>query len=328
MGGQALIAACAALALVGSTASLWLMLRSGLADRMLDEPNHRSLHARPIPRVGGVAIAVGVALAALVFWPQAPGALRLALGCALALALVSGLDDLRNLPVTVRFVAHLGAALVWCWATGIPALWLPVAVLLIGWSTNLYNFMDGADGLAGGMAAIGFGAYAIAFAMAGTPGAAAISAAIAAASLGFLSGNAPPARVFMGDSGSIPLGFLAAVLGIEGYRSQTWSAIFPLLVFLPFWFDATVTLGIRLLRGRRPWEAHRDHFYQKAVRSGLGHRTSARGAWLLMFCCAGAALVSQGLSSNVQGWILTTAVAVLIGVALAIERLWRRKAIP
>src|SRR5262249_56892173 len=124
------------------------------------------------------------------------------------------------------------------------------------------NLRDGSDGLAGGMALIGFGAYAVAANDAGHGALAGVSIAVAAASAAFLFFNFAPARIFMGDVGSVPLGFLAGTLGILGWREGAWPLWFPMLVFAPFACDATLTLIRRLLRRERVWEAHREHYYQ------------------------------------------------------------------
>jgi UDP-N-acetylmuramyl pentapeptide phosphotransferase/UDP-N-acetylglucosamine-1-phosphate transferase len=131
--------------------------------------------------------------------------------------------------------------------------------------------MDGSDGLAAAMSVIGFGTYAWAAAIAGAPDAL-VSLAIAAATLPFLARNFPPARIFLGDVGAVPLGFMAAVLGLEGIGSGYWPWWFPPLVFLPFIADATATLARRLATGANVLRAHRDHYYQRMVRLGVGHQ--------------------------------------------------------
>ncbi len=168
---------------------------------------------------------------------------------------------------------------------------LLLGTLAVVWMTNLYNFMDGADGLAGGMAAIGFGALALAALLGGAPELAAFCAAIAAVALAFLRFNFPPAQIFMGDTGSIPLGFLAATLGIFGMQQNLWPWPFPLLVFLPFIADASVTLFRRALRGEKIWQAHRSHYYQRVVLLGASHRQLALVAYVLMLAGASGALV-------------------------------------
>jgi len=313
----------AGIAAAVAVAVLAALLRSRLAERWQDTPNERSLHQRAVPRVGGLAIAAGIAAALPLAWTDAPVALRAAvLGYGL-LAALSWIDDLRGLPALPRLAGHLLVAAGWSAGVGLEGWTLAVAVLALGWCANLYNFMDGADGLAGGMAATGFAALAGGFALAGDAVAAALAASIAGAALGFLGFNAPPARVFMGDAGSVPLGFAAAALGLYGWHGGAWTIAFPLIAFMPFWFDASVTLAWRVSRGERPWQAHRDHFYQKAVRSGLGHRGVALRAWALMAACAAVALVVRAASPDVQGLILFATSCVHATMAFFVERRFR-----
>src|SRR6185436_356022 len=105
---------------------------------------------------------------------------------------------------------------------------------------------------------------------------------------------------FLGDVGSIPLGFLAGGLGLLGWRNDLWPLWFPLLVFGPFIGDATLTLVRRLLRRERVWHAHREHYYQRMVRMGFGHRGTAWTAYAVMALCAGAALVGRGQPPAMQ----------------------------
>jgi len=206
---------------------------------------------------------------------------------ALALAAISLLDDFKNLPVSLRLLAHVAVA-IGCllFLPGLSGGGLVLATFAIVWMTNLYNFMDGSDGLAGGMAVIGFGALAVAAWFAGAPELALFCAAIAAAALAFLRFNFPPAQLFMGDTGSIPLGFLAAALAVYGVLQNYWPVLFPLMVFSPFIIDASVSLIKRGVRGEKVWRAHREHYYQRLVRMGWSHRQLALAAFALMFACA------------------------------------------
>ena len=314
----------AVLALAVTVAALATVLRAAWATRMLDRPNERSLHAKAVPRAGGLAILAGIAVGVLPLWAALDHRLRLALAGYALLALVSWVDDVRGLPAAPRLLAHLAVAAGWAIGLGLPPAWAALAVLAIAWSTNLYNFMDGADGLAGGMTAAGFGAMAIALAWAGAIGAAGLAAVVAAAAVGFLFFNFSPARVFLGDSGSIPLGFLAAVLGLHGWQLGAWSILFPLVVFLPFWFDATLTVLLRALRGEKPWQAHREHAYQKAVLSGLGHRRVALRWYALMLGCAVAALAVRTQPVTAQLWVLAAAVGVAGMLTLTVNRRYRQ----
>lgn len=316
-----------ALALAACAAILWALLASGLAWRLAtDIPNDRSLHTRPTPRVGGWGIVpVSVAL----IWLFAPSLWLPALAAAL-LAAVSQIDDRRGLPARVRFGAHAAAvaALVATYPAAAPWWALAIMSVLLVWLVNLYNFMDGSDGLAGGMALFGFGGYAVAACVSVQPDAALALASmvIAGAAAGFLLFNFHPARIFLGDAGSIPLGFLAGALGYWGWREGVWPVWFPALCFAPFIADASVTLLKRLLRGEKFWQAHREHYYQRLVQSGFGH---AATAWLWYgFMGSGTVLAIGALQFAVltQWLIVVMWTAVLVVAGLCIDSRWRRHA--
>ena len=156
----------------------------------------------------------------------------------------------------------------------------------MAWIVNLYNFMDGMDGFAGGMTVIGFTTLAALCASRGAAELAAMSLAVAASALGFLLFNFPPARIFMGDLGSSLLGYLCAVAMLSAESSASIPLWISALVFSPFIVDASVTLARRTLAGERPWRAHRDHFYQRLVRLGWGHRKTVVCEYGLMLACA------------------------------------------
>jgi UDP-N-acetylmuramyl pentapeptide phosphotransferase/UDP-N-acetylglucosamine-1-phosphate transferase len=317
----AMLVAPAVLSFVVAAVVLWLLLTK-FARLALDVPNARSLHERPVPRVGGVAIVLGVAATVLAGF--AP--FGLALGLALALGALSFLDDLRHLPTLVRLVAHLAAsgALAWYVLAPMDPLELALIALAITWITNLYNFMDGSDGLAAGMSVAGFATYAIAAWLAGDAATALICASLVGAAAAFLGFNFPPARVFLGDVGSIPLGFLAGALGITGWRNDAWPLWFPLLVFAPFIGDATVTLIRRLLRRDRVWQAHKEHYYQRLVRMGFGHRGTAGVAYGAMLVCAGAALLGRTQAPEVQAAIFAGVTIALAALAVWVDLRWAR----
>lgn len=289
-----------AMAMAASSATIWLMLRLRLHGA-LDEPNQRSLHHRPVPRAGGIGILMAVAIGVL----QAGGP-WLVTTLALALAAVSAADDQFDLPIALRFVAHFLAALGLWAGGGFPTMAWPgslAAIVAVVWMANLYNFMDGADGLAGGMALFGFAACAYAGFQGGDAQMGVVCGCIAAGAAGFLLFNFHPARIFMGDVGSIPLGFLAAALGLEGLRRDLWPPWFPIVVFSPFIVDASLTLLRRVLRGERFWQAHREHHYQVMVRSGLGHRTTAL-LWYALMAAAGASACATLTAGAPDWWLL------------------------
>ncbi len=307
------------LAGIVSVATMRLLLRN--RSLPLDEPNERSLHVVPVPRTGGLAIAAGVLVAAM--WIGAgPGLLVPAAG----IALVSAYDDRRSLPASARLLAHMVAAGAFLYFSGgsLGAGTFAVLWLAIAWITNLYNFMDGADGLAGGMAVIGFGAYGVAASLAGACDFSAIAWAIAAAAAGFLAFNFPPARIFMGDVGSIPLGFLAAAMGVAGWERKLWPLWFPLVVFAPFIIDASVTLVRRLSRGERVWEAHRQHYYQRLILSGWTHRRTALAEYAIMLACAVMALIAAKQAIAGQSILICALALSLVAMMWMVDRRWKR----
>jgi UDP-N-acetylmuramyl pentapeptide phosphotransferase/UDP-N-acetylglucosamine-1-phosphate transferase len=309
-------------AFIVTLVSLRLLLSKFGRKLVLDRPNERSLHERPVPRTGGLAIIAGVAAGCLVGQPG----FGATLGLAGALAAVSFLDDIFGLHTLLRFALHLTAAAVMLVVELRFPGWLPFAVfaLGIGWYANLYNFMDGSDGLAGGMALIGFGAYGAAAALAGVHPLAELCLVLAAAAAAFLTRNFHPANIFLGDVGSVPFGFLAGALGLIGWNDGVWPLWFPILVFAPFVCDATLTLVKRALRGERVWQAHREHYYQRLVRMGFGHRGTAAIEYVAMLACAVIALSAREEAIPVQVTALAATTAALIAVAVWIDVRWAR----
>ncbi|KVQ79067.1 MraY family glycosyltransferase [Burkholderia multivorans] len=310
---------------IASTSILRVLLATGLAWRLAtDIPNDRSLHTLPTPRVGGWGI---VPVCVVVFLALAPR-LWLIAAAAAGLAAISQIDDRRGLPARVRFSAHLAAVAVLIAVYPAAAPWWLLAGVgfVMVWLTNLYNFMDGADGLAGGMALFGFGAYAIAALSGANPSQdlAVAGAAVAGAALGFLLLNFHPARLFLGDAGSIPLGFLAGALGYWGWRTDVWPIWFPALVFSPFIADASVTLLRRMLRGEQFWQAHREHYYQRMVRSGVGHGRTAVYWYLIMLAGIIVAMWAKGRPEPQQWLSFFVWYGVLACIGLVIDMRWRR----
>ncbi len=267
------------LAFVLTFVGLLLLLKTPLGRIAMDQPNQRSLHAKVIPRTGGLAIMLGV----LVSWSlfaESWAWLLLIVG----LIVVSLVDDIKDLPARWRFLVQLSV----CWifirlyAGGVEWWQLLILTLALGWMVNLYNFMDGSDGLAGGMALFGFSSYAIAAYLDQDYQLVWMCLCISAASFAFLIFNFHPASIFMGDAGSVPLGFLAGSIGLYGVYHQTWPLWFPVLVFSPFIIDASVTLAKRLLKREKFWQAHRSHYYQRLVQLGWGHQKTALAEYVLM----------------------------------------------
>ncbi len=261
----------------------WLQRRA-----ILDRPNARSSHDRPTPRGGGLGLLAGLLAGWLATVALLPGlephlATGLLIGM-LALAGVSFVDDLGGLPAAVRLAFQLLAV------AGVLALLPPDALVFQGllplsvdrvltglawlWFINLFNFMDGIDGISGVEAAsIGIGLALVAW-FVGSFAAIGLALAVAGAALGFLAWNWHPARVFLGDVGSVPLGFALGWLLIGAALDGAWAAALILPAY--YWTDATLTLLQRLARGEPVWRAHRSHFYQRAVQAGMSHAAVAR----------------------------------------------------
>jgi len=303
--------------------------RPGSSMHILDHPNERSLHTRPTPRTGGVAIVAGILSGGIVLTIPfgiglAPKLLWLG-GLAAVIAFVSYLDDRRQLHVWYRLSAHVAVSVLLPVAgLSIGPLSLPgftyelsslsatvVTVLFTVWMINLYNFMDGMDGFAGGMTAIGFGVLAVLGWLNDDHLFAGANMIIAASAVGFLAYNFPPAKIFMGDTGSSTLGLLAAGMSLWGDSSGSVPLWISMLVFSPFIVDATVTLARRFVRREKVWQAHKTHYYQRLVQVGWGHRKTVLLEYGLMVACAGAGLVAAQTIAVATQWSIIAAVALL-----------------
>lgn len=305
------IAGAFALSWIGTRLALgWLRRRA-----VMDFPNERSSHVRPTPRGGGL----GLVPAILLIWLVAvlPGGIDLAmalliLGLALLFA-ISFRDDVKSLAALPRLVAQIvaaGLALPWLAQTGpvfqglLPS-WLDAALallMLVGF-VNFFNFMDGIDGISGVEAgSIGLGGALVllltaAGGLTAAPGleAMALGFALFGGALGFLAWNWHPAKLFLGDVGSVPLGYLTGLLCLTLAGAGYWV---PALLLPAYYLaDAGLTLCGRILRREKITQAHRSHFYQRAVRGGAGH---AKVATAVANCQA--VLVVASLASLRHPW--------------------------
>ena len=268
-----------ALALAASWWGTGLVRRFAQARSLLDIPNERSSHSTPTPRGGGVAIVVvvlaGILTGAAGGWIRDTIALALVPSGA-AVALVSWLDDRRGVPQSIRFLVHLAAAawVVYCFGPvdiHLGLLGPIVTVLGIAWMANLFNFMDGIDGLAAGEAiTVGLAAMVLCW-RAEDLEPTWLAALVAMAAAGFLPWNWHPARIFLGDVGSVFLGFILASLGVLTSQRGDVPATGWLVLLGVFFLDATITLLRRFGRGERWFAAHRSHAYQRAVQAGVTH---------------------------------------------------------
>lgn len=268
-------------------------LRKHLAPNLFrDRANHRSLHSGVTPKIGGLAVFPAVLLTLLgryIFEPKLTmeiGGIAVWLGCSLLVFCVCVVNDRseRELHPSLRMGFFIVAAVLFHALLPLatersltlrlspPLAWFAYFFMISSTLAfiNFYNFMDGMDGLAGSMGVIGFttlgtlawnsidqtvGGHVLALAC----------LAVAFASSGFLILNWPPARIFLGDTGSTFLGFSALALGWLGTMYGIWDWSLPFIVFFPFWFDAGFTLTRRALQRKPVWRAHREHFYQRAV---------------------------------------------------------------
>lgn len=292
---QWLIAAAAGACALPATMILTGRVRKYLISRnVLDMPVERSSHTVPTPRGAGLAlIAILIlAFAALILTRTvaANPAGWIVIAAMVVLGGISWLDDRKGVGPVTRLVAQIGWVLVGLFTLPPPGLvfqgalphwldWALAAALWI-WFINVFNFMDGIDGLAGSQtAAIGVGLVVLVFAVPGLFAFGAIGLVLFGCAVGFLVWNWQPARIFLGDVGSVPLGYFLGwvLLGLatQGY----WAAA----LILPAYYlgDASLTLALRLRRGQRVWEAHREHFYQQAVRGGMSHRGTV--IWISLF---------------------------------------------
>lgn len=291
------------LALCVTGLSLHFLLRTRLVRATTDQANERSLHQGAIPRIGGLGIALGLGSALVTRFPPSFEVGTIVIGYTLLL-LVSLFDDVYRLKIAPRFLMHAAVAGGCSVALEFSGIGLLLSVLTLIWAANLYNFMDGSDGLAGGMTVIGFGCYAILAMLGQHQDLAWVCASIAGAALAFLWFNFHPARLFMGDSGSIPIGFTAGLVGIIGWQQACWPWWLPVVVFFPFVFDASFTLLLRIIKRERFWQAHRQHLYQRAILAGLGHRQLALRAYLVMLFCAVLGVLTIHLDTPHVGFII------------------------
>lgn len=276
-----LLVPAAALIAVAATP---LVRRFALASGVVDRPGPRRSHVGTVPRGGGLAIALAALPAVLIGSTSSTTAWVFVLGGVLVVTL-GWIDDRRPQPASLRLVVQAVVAFAAVAALG-PVdsivvagteihgvwIWSALAVIAMVWLMNLFNFMDGSDGLAATQSVSSGTLFAFAFALGGEPALALMAAVLAAAAAGFLVWNWPGARIFLGDSGSLLLGWGAGVLALAGTLSGSIGVGLAFIIVSPFVVDATLTLGWRVLRGERWYTPHRDHAYQYLIRSGWDHR--------------------------------------------------------
>lgn len=298
----------------------WLAKKGAVATE-----NERTMHEGVVPKGGGLPLLLSTLAALTALTPVITLPLPVVAGAAV-LAFVSWRDDLKPVAAPVRFAAHIAAAALFVFTLPddarvfqglLPfALDRVVTVIALGWMINLFNFMDGINGIAGAeVAAIAAGYLIIAVTTVPSLSYPLIAAAVLGATLGFLVWNfRAKAVVFLGDVGSVPLGFLMGVLAIDLAVKGHWAA--ALILPAVFVADAKITLWTRLIQGEKPWQAHKTHFYQRAA---AALETHLAVVWRVI--AADALLIAMALWSLTSPWLaLSAAAAVVAGLLWHFDR--------
>ena len=269
------------LTFVASIAFCWLYLSYARRKQWLDNPNHRSSHINATPHGGGLAIFAAFGMGFILYAMQATaidlGLVPLVIAT-FVLVIIGWIDDLKPLSVSLRisfYIAVCVAVVGWTLADLSPGQisWLlPLAVFGLLWSLNLYNFMDGIDGLAATQCFLACACVALlVFVTAGAGSYVAVCLLLAVSHLGFLFFNWPPARLFMGDAGSVPTGFLLGALALYGHVNGLLPLASWLILLAGFIVDASWTLLVRLFTGQPVTQPHRQHLYQRLSRHWGSH---------------------------------------------------------
>ncbi len=328
------------LAMIASAVFVYFIRRWGLK-HLLDIPNERSSHYVPTPRGGGLGIVVTTLVLfgmALLTGDYSEGhaslPLLIFLGCAGVIALIGWIDDRADLSAKARLLIQLGISVIAVLVVGavtqvelqplgvvvlVPPLAYLINVVWVVGGTNIYNFMDGIDGIAGVQALIAGGAWSVVLLSHGQIELALFAALLAASSLGFLFLNRPPALIFMGDVGSTFLGFSLAMLPLLAFARTGDPRALGLggLFIAPFVLDGAFTVIRRAIRHENVLKAHRSHVYQRLVIRGYSHRQITGLYALYALASAGC-----GLLYDVDGNLLAVIVPVLIFAGLA---LWAKR---
>ena len=295
---------------------------------IFDHPNERSSHQTPTPRGGGFVVMI-VALGAWVLSPlvisDMPPVDLVVVGIVAAITFIFWFEDLKGLPLLARLgvqamatlflLLHMGAGFTESSFLIFQGLLPPMIDIIFAWGLwiwfiNLFNFMDGIDGISVAEAVvIALGAVIIGVIGANVEMIVIPGSAVAGAMAGFFFWNRPPAKIFLGDVGSISLGLLLGWVLLQLAANGLWAA--ALILPLYYLFDATITLLKRTLNGERFWHAHRGHFYQAAVQNGRSH-----GAVSTMVFAVGLILISLALASLSFKWVALISAALFVGAFL------------
>ena len=303
-------------AFVGSLAGLWLFVKVAPRLGLVDQPGSRSQHATPTP-VGAGAVVVATLIYCFLLFPDLTGEgfadLRMTAAILGALMAIGLVDDRINLSSGLRLLIYFGAAGLFLFIEiGQMSLWLfALLMLAFVWIINLFNFMDGIDGFAITQALLVFVGMALILTVSELPAALALVnplLVLIVACFPLVFFNWPPASLFMGDAGSISLGFILGAIGLKVAFIDVAIGWAWLILMMPFILDATLTLIIRLLAGKPPHLPHRDHAYQRLVRITDSAAVMNLGLLLLHLCWLFplALLSLGGIYSRIIAVILAT----------------------
>jgi UDP-GlcNAc:undecaprenyl-phosphate/decaprenyl-phosphate GlcNAc-1-phosphate transferase len=332
----------------------WGMKHLALRIGFVDKPGYRKIHAKPKPLGGGVAVFWGLtlpmlAVLAYAWWGSVPaeyeayaGGVRMQtraavgiMGGMLALHLMGLLDDKRALGPYSKLVVQLGVATALVTGFEIRALmalgYWPSVVLTTLWIvaiTNAFNFLDNMDGLSAGIAAVCATAFLIATVLIGQWFVAGMLALLLGALVGFLCFNFPPASIFMGDSGSLTVGFVLGVLTVrttflpkgEDWGAGWYAVVAPVIVLALPLYDLVVVSLIRLSKGKSPFQGDTNHFSHRLVRRGMSKRTAVLCLWLVAGCTSVAAIVLPHVRSGLAAAMIFLQTLLILGLVLLLEQ--------
>jgi len=308
----------------------------------VDRPERRRLNRVPVPRLGGIALFLGILVPALAFLPLGDETRGLLLGAAVATT-VGAIDDVRGLVWWQKLAGQVAAAAIPC-AFGIwvdrftfpfltdpyaelPAwVGVPATIVWIVALMNMVNFLDGLDGLAAGVCGIAGGTFALIALSLGKPSAAVLAAIVCGACVGFLRHNFYPARIFMGDSGALLLGFVLATLSVQGLlkTAATVALFFPLIVLAVPIIDTSFVVARRVKHGEKIYAPDQAHLHHRFLRRGFSQRRAALTMWGWCATLAAAALATRFIPFREGGtWHLwETLAAGAIGLLAVLASLY------
>jgi len=335
--------------LYGAVAALGIVLALspavGRVARVLgavDRPGRRRLNTTAVPRLGGIALFLGILVPALAFLPLGDDTRGLLLGAAVATT-VGAIDDVRGLEWWQKLAGQVAAAAIPCafgiWVdrftfpfltdpyADLPAwVGVPATIVWIVALMNMVNFLDGLDGLAAGVCGIAGGTFAVIALSLGKPSAAVLAAIVCGACVGFLRHNFYPARIFMGDSGALLLGFVLATLSVQGLlkTAATVALIFPLIVLAVPIIDTSFVVARRVKHGQKVYAPDQAHLHHRFVRRGFSQRRAAVTMWAWCGTLAAAALATRFIPFREGGtWHLwETLAAGAIGLLAVVASLY------